>query len=126
MKVGDHIYRFDINRRVYERKPGKKYGGRIIYREHWQELSITGETSRSWLVQRFSGDRSPLKVPKKGAHRGWAFSKEEVEMDVFLNEAMPKIRDRLSWTHREDPQVLLRVAKAMGIAIPECLNELAS
>lgn len=79
VKVGSKIWHFDPNRRVYPPAPkGKLWAsGGPIYREHWHEVEITGETSRSWLT-------AYGKVPKSGEHRGFAFTIKEVEDDCWL------------------------------------------
>lgn len=46
--VGDTAYYFDLNCRVYD-KNSSEYPG-PIYREHFREVVITGETRNSWLV----------------------------------------------------------------------------
>ena len=81
LKVGDTIWRFNINRRVYApKKPGEIYSrGGPIYREHWEPVKIDGETSRSW-VTRFG------KAPKKGDRHGWAFSLDEVDASCWAKE----------------------------------------
>lgn len=62
-KIGDTVYTFDVNRRVYERdEKGKSYGG-PIYREHWRPWLIVGEEKRSWLVTYGEGGR-PQKMAK--------------------------------------------------------------
>ncbi|MBX9604649.1 MAG: hypothetical protein K2Y51_00390 [Gammaproteobacteria bacterium] len=84
LKIGDTVYFFDVNYRVYPpKKPGDMfYSGPPIYRKHWREREIVGETSRSWVV-------GPLttKIPKKGPPpRGWLYSPEDVERNVWIND----------------------------------------
>ena len=55
MKVGDKVWLFDGNRRIYD----KKFGSAPIYAEHFYLAEITGETSRSWLIH---GDRYSKKT----------------------------------------------------------------
>jgi len=65
MKIGSKVWRFDSNRRVYERdERGDK---RLIYAEHFYEATITGETSRSWIVD--GGTWREMKVSKKTLQR---------------------------------------------------------
>lgn len=45
MKVGDEIWMFDENRRVY-----KKGNNHPIFSEHFFKIKIDGETSKSWLI----------------------------------------------------------------------------
>ena len=111
MKVGDPIWLFNVNRRVYTREPGRPYGGGLIYREHWEVRKITGETSRSWLVARWERDTKPTKVPKKGLHPGWAFTQQEVDLDCWLHEHRVKI---LREAERASDLVLIKVARVLG------------
>ena len=48
MKVGDKVWLFDFNRRVYPKEGGM--GRSPIYSEHFYQCEIDGETSRSWIV----------------------------------------------------------------------------
>jgi len=56
IKVGDVFWKFDLNRRVYDKE---KVGG-PIYREHFYQVEITGETSKSWIV---NGQKIPKSNP---------------------------------------------------------------
>lgn len=47
MKIGDKIWLFDANRRIY-----KKGEQSPIFSEHFYKVTIDGETSRSWLIGR--------------------------------------------------------------------------
>lgn len=54
LKVGDTVWAFDVNRRVY---PPKEEGdlwarGGPIFEEHFRETKITGETRASWITER--------------------------------------------------------------------------
>ena len=62
-KVGDEVYLFDQNRRVYTRadKGCKWSGSKVIFREHFVKYKIVGETSRSWLI---GVEWRPDKYPK--------------------------------------------------------------
>lgn len=62
-KIGDTVYTFDVNRRVYARdEQGKPHGG-PIYREHWRPWLIVGEEKRSWIVA-YPDGTYPRKVSK--------------------------------------------------------------
>ena len=61
MKVGDKVWIFDTNRRVYPKVNGRVTGG-PIYAEHFVQAEITGETSKSWIVR--EGQRE-TKINKK-------------------------------------------------------------
>jgi hypothetical protein len=45
MEVGDEVWLFDINRRVYDKSSYSP-----VYSEHFYKARITGETTRSWIV----------------------------------------------------------------------------
>jgi len=48
MKVGDKVWLFDGNRRVYPKSAGMSCAP--IYSEHFYSVTIDSETSRSWIV----------------------------------------------------------------------------
>ena len=49
-KIGDTVYLFDINHRVYKRNADGRATGGPVYREHFRPFVIQGEDKRSWLV----------------------------------------------------------------------------
>jgi hypothetical protein len=105
LKVGSKIWKFDVNCRVYQRDArGMAHGG-PIYREHWREVEITGETRVSWLTHYG-------KAPKKGPHHGWAFTLREVEDDCWVKDHRYRIADTVQRCH--DAEVLRRVAEVVG------------
>ena len=81
-KVGDTVWVFNENRRIYARdEKGKSLGGGPIWREHWEKGEILSETSRSWVL------RYGEKVPKKGHDpRKYAFSLADIEDQAFVHE----------------------------------------
>lgn len=85
MKIGDVIYHFDSNHRVYRKDAKGHSTGSPIYREHWREIKVIGETSRSWLV---GVDWHPDKIAKKdlaaGELHGYCLTLEEVEKRSFV------------------------------------------
>src|SRR6185312_3334711 len=99
MKVGDTIWKFDRNHRIYERDNS----GSPIYIKHWVPTVIKSETSRSW-VTRWAG-----KAPKKGPHPGWAFTWQEVLDDVWVKEHKFSIENALSLVN--DISLLKQVAE---------------
>ena len=71
---------FDINKRVYRRdENGKPIGGGPIWREHWRETKIVGETKVSWITE------WGKKIPKKGG-RGICFSERELDEAAWVQE----------------------------------------
>lgn len=105
MKIGDTIYTFDINRRVYD-KPG--LGGSIIYREHFRPHVIVGETKLSWVTDRGGKAKKKASTPRE---RGGFFTAEEVEDDVWQHSHRHRLRDLLD---RADPKTLRKVADVLG------------
>jgi hypothetical protein len=127
LKIGDSVWIFDSNHRVYPKpEPGHSYaGGGPIYREHWRERFIIGETSRSWLIG-YRRDGTPvhsrIKVAKTlpgSIHcsgRGYgpskiAYSWTEVEADVWAHgHRYPIVR----MVERCDGETLKQVAALIG------------
>jgi len=111
--VGDTIWVFDINRRVYrEKKPGEVYArGGPIWREHWRPRKVVGETSRSWVLER--GD----KVPKKGADPAcFAFSEADIDRREWVNDNRHKIASMVERCN--DYEKLMKLAAVMGFKTP--------
>ena len=84
MKVGDKIWLFSGNRRVY-RKDGVEYSS-PIYSEHFYQDTIDGETSRSWIVGK-------TKFSKKDT-RGM-FTDKEKDEDIWGHDNRHKIMDKI-------------------------------
>lgn len=73
------VWIFDENRRIYRRnEKGRSYGS-PIEREHWMQLTITGESKTHWHAS------NGQKVPKGGGPK-IAFSREEVEQIAWVAE----------------------------------------
>jgi hypothetical protein len=99
------VWIFDTNRRVYERDENGRAKGGPIWRDHWKEIPIVGETRVSW-VSRY-GD----KIPKKGGY-GIAFSEEEIDRAAFVQEHRSKIVRVLE--RCQDYDTLIKVAGVLG------------
>jgi hypothetical protein len=104
--VGDTIWEFDSNRRVYPKD--KSIGSGPIWREHWVALPITGETSRSWIV----GHGWPKKVPKKGPHRGYAFSQAEIDDLEYVHDKCWRIAKQVE--RCDDANVLRKIEQLLA------------
>ena len=105
-KIGDTAYEFDINRRVYRRNvSGQAYGG-PIYREHWRPVIITGESGKSWLL-----DRYPLKIGKAKAEAAWKTA-AEVDDACWVDDHRHRIAASLH--HCSDVEVLKEIARIIG------------
>lgn len=74
MKVGDKVWLFDQNRRIYQ-KDGI-ISASPIYSEHFRQAKIEGETSRSWIIY---GEKYPKASP------GF-FTDAEKEEDIWDKE----------------------------------------
>ena len=114
IKVGDRLWRFDINRRVYN---GSGMNSRIIYAEHFTPHTITGETVKSWLIAGDYGDairvsKSELREAGKGGYGGhqW-FTDSGREDDIWRHVHRSKITDLVD---RADPALLRKVAEVVG------------
>lgn len=77
---------FDINRRVYRRNENGKPCGGPIWREHWREMKIVGETKVSWITE------WGKKIPKKGG-QGICFSERELEEASWVQENRHRLSD---------------------------------
>jgi predicted DNA-binding transcriptional regulator AlpA len=99
-----HVWIFDENRRVYGKDRSEP-----IWREHWRRREITGETSRSWIVEGYP----ELKIPKnsKTPQRHLAWSEKELDQLCWLHEHRYRIvRDVESLPAAE----LIKVASLIG------------
>lgn len=99
LKVGDTLFQFDENHRVYRHdEKGRPLGG-PVYSEHFVPFTIRGETKFSWLT----GYRGDIKVNKKtlrsSADRGYLphqwYTVEERDGMLWLAEHRHKIIRRL-------------------------------
>jgi hypothetical protein len=89
-KVGDTIWIFDINRRVYARDADGRATGGPIWREHWRPHVIVGETSRSWLTYRGK------KIAKSGTDPSLVlFSEAEIDRAVWVRDNVRRISTRV-------------------------------
>jgi hypothetical protein len=91
MNIGDTVYRFDINRRVYEppKDGNREVTSGPIWREHWRPMVVVRETSRSWLVQ---GEGCVERIPKRRYDRQhWAMSPEELEQRCWVHQHAPRL-----------------------------------
>ncbi len=104
--VGSPVWIFSENRRVY-RKDG--VGGGPIWREHWRQDKIIGETSRSWIVGQGSWEQ---KIPKKGPWHGVAFSEKEIDQAAYVHDNRHRISDAVG--RLQDYACLREIAELVG------------
>lgn len=79
VKVGDEVWMFDINRRVYENNKGSP-----IFNGHFYKAQISGETARSFIVSR-------KKYPKNNL--SWMYTDEQKLDAIWADENRYKIRE---------------------------------
>jgi hypothetical protein len=93
--IGMPVWQFDVNRRVYKKNAEGRSVGGPIWREHWVQLEIVSETSRSWLVGRPNWLTKTLgKYAKRGWPHGLATSQESIDRMAFV-EGRYRIAERV-------------------------------
>lgn len=111
LKVGDTVWLFDENRRVY----AKDRQGGPIWREHWYPMTISGETSRSWIIGEHAWHS--YKLPKKGKP-GFkiAYSQEEIDRAAWVHDNRYRLSHEID--RCEDYDTLKMVAELVGYRLP--------
>jgi hypothetical protein len=109
MKVGDTVWVFDSNHRVYRpRLPGEAYArGGPIWREHWRPRTIVGENARSWILN--LGEKVPKKNPSAWMY---AFSEQEIDDRAWVEEHRHRLVNRVQ--EIRDAAVLREIARLIG------------
>lgn len=111
LKIGDRIWIFDVNKRVYETdKFGRRHGG-PIYRHHWVPHVINGETSRSWL---YGPEFSPSKLAKnakENPRNGIVFSEAALEDAIWSNSVRYRLANEID---KADVSQLRRIAEILN------------
>lgn len=116
IKIGDTLYRFDVNRRYYRKDASGRATGGPIYREYFEGLEVAGETPRCWLVG--EGFRQ-TKVNKRtmrssGGRSGFGFqwfTKASMEDDIWRNDHRRYI---VAMIERCDGETLRKIAALVG------------
>lgn len=108
-KIGDTVWWFNENRRVYHRNDEGRPTGSPIYREHFEQLEILGETKQSWIIG-CPGDTKGRKF-KKIDTRDLCFTIEELQDRVYVKENQFKIADKIRSC--KDANVLKAVETAL-------------
>lgn len=96
---------FDQNRRCYRKDENGRSYGSPIWREYWREVTIVGETNRSWITN------TGWKISKKGG-KGIVFSEEELEALAYVNENAVNISDKV--LRLQDANLLKQIAELIG------------
>lgn len=118
-KVGDAVWVFNANRRVYRKDENGRSVGGPIFREHFLSREIVDETSRSWLV-----GLGRMKVPKIGGdvREGVGgvrvyMTQEAVDAAVYRHDHRHKIARAIETC--ADVAVLRQVAALVGYKAEE-------
>jgi hypothetical protein len=121
IKIGDVFYMFDRNRRAYAKDANGRSTGGPLFRGHFYEAEIAGETSRSWLVwppgliDIFDAGRAQ-KIPKSSPFPP-LYTAEDVDRAVWVHENGSRIRDRVGWC--QDYDKLRQIAEIIGYEEPK-------
>ena len=109
-KVGDSIWVFDINHREYRRDANGRSAGGPIWRKHWVERRIVGETSRSFDLGYYG--KCPKKRDATDKHT-FAFSIAEIDQIEWAEEHGREIA-RLVQYGRFSIEQLKQIAEIIG------------
>lgn len=104
------VWLFNVNRRVYRQDENGRSTGGPIWREHWQEHEIVGETSQSYIT------KWGMKVPKKGGE-GIAFDAAEIDRLAYVHDNRHNIADAVQ--RCVDYDTLVKIAEIIGYKAEE-------
>jgi hypothetical protein len=113
LSVGSRLWQFNRNRCVYRRDENGRPHGNPIWREHWEQVEIIGETSQSWILP------WNKKIPKKQLPEGYVLDESEINRQAYIVENSSRIAQRVQAI--QDPDLLMQVAKLIGYE-PSCLT----
>jgi hypothetical protein len=89
--VGDTVWIFDENRRVYNKERSEYSFNAPIWREHWRPEEIVSETTRSWIT------KWGTKISKKDPGVLVIFSEEELDNRSWINDNKYEIVDKIRY-----------------------------
>lgn len=117
IRVGDTLWRFDVNRRRYTKAAKGRVYGELIYSEHFEAGTVVGESSRSWLVILAKG-MGHIKVNKvslvsSGAWSGQWFTDQGKADNIWANEHRHQI---VRCVEQAPVTVLRAIAQTVGYA----------
>jgi hypothetical protein len=102
-KIGDQVWLFNGNHRVYPRDAqGKPVPGGPVFREHFRPYQIIGETRTSWCLDRgehYRIDKKTLRLrkPEASGYYGLSpivyFSIQEVDDACWVNDNRNRISE---------------------------------
>ena len=104
-KIGDKVWMFDPNRRVYPRDERGRTTGGVIYAEHFHQVEIIVETSRSWITDNYG-----LKASKKEPQN--IFTDEQKAGMIWIHEHRYRVSDSVYRCH--DVEKLRQIAQIIG------------
>lgn len=108
--IGDSVWLFDYNRRVYApRKPGQIAYPGPLYLGHWFEVKITGETARSWVTE-FGRKIAKRNSPSRFSDFAWTY--DDVLQFAYIEAHRHLIADAVNrcTNYRE----LVTIAETLG------------
>lgn len=106
IKIGDKFFMFDENRRVYERDANGRAVGGPTFRGHFYEVTIEGDTSRSWTVK-----WPNIKIPKSDPF-SVLYTEEMISEREWVAAHRYSIARKLEIT--KDADILRKVADLIG------------
>jgi len=104
IKIGDKFFRYDENRRVYEKSASGKIVG-STFRGHFFEVTIVSETAKSWI------DQWGVKISKKEPFAK-LFTEEMISEAEWVKVHSYRIKEAIGYCR--DASVLKEVAKLIG------------
>lgn len=111
LAIGQTVWWFDTNRRVYLRDENGCATGSPIYREHWRQTKIVSETPRSWITEwNHKIDKKTGQCRTVYGMVTFAYSLAEIDDKCWLHDHRYALSDHLRSC---DDVALLRSIAAM-------------
>ncbi len=105
LSIGSKVFIFDGNNRVYERSADGRSMGGPIYRKHFREVEITGETPRQWVT-------GWGKATKKDPYNTGFMTAKMVDDRVWDKDHRYKITDKINYN--ASTEQLREIARIIG------------
>lgn len=100
IKIGDALYRFDRNHRVYARDATGRANGAPIYAEHFERGEVIGETKLSWLCRIAHGERKVNKKTMLESVPGWSshrwYTEAQKDDAIWIKENRHHLAERVA------------------------------
>jgi hypothetical protein len=95
LAIGAPVWKFDQNRREYERDEKGRASGPPIWRKHWVRYAIKSENRVNWILDDSWGDNGSRisKRDPRSAGWGFAFSEEEIDRLAWIHDNAHKLAD---------------------------------